>query len=67
MKKKELQEQLATKKRRAYYTMTYTGDDATQVVNFEGQAKKGGSKTMAKLVWITILAVAAYLALKHFL
>ncbi len=67
MKNDDLQDQLATNKRRAYYTMTYTGEDATQVVNFKAtSAKKTGNKLFAKIIWIAILATAAFFIAQHY-
>jgi len=68
MKNNDLQDQLATNKRRAYYTMTYTGEEATQVVNFKAtSSKKKDNKLFAKIIWILLLGMAAYFFVQHYL
>lgn len=70
MKNKDLQDQFKKSSRKAYYTMTYTGDDPAEVVNFEAErnipAKRGGS-ALAKLTWLAILAGGGAFAYQHFM
>lgn len=70
MKNKDLQDQFKKGSRKAYYTMTYTGDEPTEVVNFEAErnipAQKSGS-VVAKVVWLGLIAAGGFYAWQNFM
>lgn len=64
MKKSDIQDQLSRKGYRAYYTMTYTGEDATHVVNFKASDEAKSKKFAAKLLILLFMVIGTALLTK---